>query len=92
LQALVLPFFNYTFALEELGLCEKSIAVWSATKGQWVNSVAVTNTGCEGGNFISSTFLADHLDMLSHTQDDLNEHHIKRVDIQGKTDSNLSGR
>jgi hypothetical protein len=81
-----------TFAPEEPGLCEKSIAIWSATKGQWVNSVAVMDTGCEGGNFISSTFLADHLDMFSHIQDDLNEHHVQWVDIQGKTDFKPLGK
>ena len=81
-----------TFAPEEPGLCEKSIAVWSATKGQWVNGVAVMDTGCEGGNFISSAFLADHLDMFNHIQEDLDEHHVQWVDIQGKTDFKPLGR
>jgi hypothetical protein len=86
------PSSTYTFAPEEPGLCEKSIAVWSVTNEQWVNSVAVMDTGCEGGNFISSTFLADHLNMFSHIQDDLDEHHVQWVDIQGKTDFRPLGK
>jgi hypothetical protein len=86
------PSSIYTFAPEEPGLCEKSIAVWSVSKEQWVNCVAVMDTGCEGGNFISSTFLADHLDMLSHIQADLDEHHVQWVDIQGKTDFKPLGK
>ena len=54
-----------------------SIAVWSATKEQWVNSLAVMDTGCEGGNFISSAFLADHLDMATLVEDESDEHHVQ---------------
>jgi hypothetical protein len=40
-----------------------SVAIWSATKEQWVNGVAVMDPGCEGGHFVDSAFLADHLGM-----------------------------
>jgi hypothetical protein len=69
-----------------------SIAVWSATKEQWVNSLAVMDTGCEGGNFISSAFLADHLDMIGHVEDDSDEYHVQWVDFQGKTDFKPKGK
>jgi hypothetical protein len=69
-----------------------SIAVWSATKEQWVNSLAVMDTGCEGGNFVSSAFLADHLDMVNHVEDESDEHHVQWVDFQGKTDFKPEGK
>ncbi len=81
-----------TWAPEEPGLFKMSIAVWSATREQWVNSLAVMDTGCEGGNFISSAFLADHLEMVTHVEDDSDEHHVQWVDFQGKTDFKPMGK
>lgn len=81
-----------TWAPEEPGLYKMSIAVWSATKEQWVNSLAVMDTGCEGGNFISSAFLADHLDMATLVEDESDEHHVQWVDFQGKTDFKPTGK
>jgi hypothetical protein len=69
-----------------------SIAVWSATKEQWVDSLAVMDTGCEGGNFISSAFLADHLEMIGHMEDNSDEPHVQWVDFQGKTDFKPQGK
>lgn len=86
------PSTNYTWAPEEPGLYKMSIAVWSATKEQWVDSLAVMDTGCEGGNFISSTFLADHLDMATHVEDGSDEQHVQWVDFQGKTDFKPTGK
>lgn len=86
------PSTVYTWAPEEPGLYKISIAVWSATKEQWVNSLAVMDTGCEGGNFVSSAFLADHLDMVGHVEDESDEHHVQWVDFQGKTDFRPEGK
>lgn len=86
------PSTVYTWAPEEPGLYKMSIAVWSATKEQWVNSLAVMDTGCEGGNFVSSAFLADHLDMVNRVEDESDEHHVQWVDFQGKTDFKPEGK
>jgi hypothetical protein len=86
------PSTVYTWAPEEPGLYKMSIAVWSATKEEWVNSLAIMDTGCEGGNFISSAFLADHLEMISHIEDDSDEHHVQWIDFQGKTDFKPDGK
>ncbi|KAF7512481.1 hypothetical protein GJ744_001416 [Endocarpon pusillum] len=86
------PSTIYTWAPEEPGLYKMSIAVWSATKEQWVDSMAVMDTGCEGGNFVSSAFLTDHLDMVTHIEDGSDEHHVQWVDFQGKTDFKPTGK
>lgn len=69
-----------------------SIKVWSATKAEYVESLAVMDTGCEGGNFVSSVFLSEHLDMFGHIVDDADAHRVQWVDIGGSTDFKPSGR
>lgn len=50
------------------------------------------DTRCEGGNFISSAFLADHLDMATLVEDESDEHHVQWVDFQGNTDFKPTGK
>jgi hypothetical protein len=69
-----------------------SINIWSASKEQWVNGVAVMDTGCEGGNFVSSAFLASHLGMANHVEDESDQHHVQWIDFQGKTDFRPEGK
>jgi hypothetical protein len=93
LQAPVLPLLQSIHSHpKSQAYAKKASRSGPQLKEQWVNSVAVMDTGCEGGNFISSAFLADRLDMPSHIQDDLNEHHVQWVDIQGKTDFKPLGK
>jgi len=69
-----------------------SIKVWSAAKNTWIEAIAVMDTGCEGGNFVSSTFLEEELGMHEHAVDDADAHRVQWVDFAGKTDFKPRGK
>jgi hypothetical protein len=69
-----------------------SMKVFSPALDKWVESIGIMDTGCEGGNFISSSFLSEHLNMFSSIETDPDADHMEFVDFGGNTDFKPLGK
>jgi hypothetical protein len=69
-----------------------SMKVFSTALDKWVESIGIMDTGCEGGNFISSSFLSEHLNMFSSIETDPDADHMEFVDFGGNTDFKPLGK
>lgn len=69
-----------------------SVNVYSTSLGKWTDSMAVLDTGCDAGNFISSSFLEDGLQMGAVIEEDAESASITLMDFGGRTDFKPRGR
>ncbi|ETN46596.1 uncharacterized protein HMPREF1541_00782 [Cyphellophora europaea CBS 101466] len=69
-----------------------SVRVFSATTNGWVESIANYDTGCDAGNFVSSSFIEDHLNMGHAIEEDPEADSRQIVDIAGTTQFKPRGR
>lgn len=81
-----------TWAPTEPDTFSLSMKIFSSSLSTWVESIGIMDTGCEGGNFISSAFLTDHLDMVAHIEADPDAEQMQFVDFGGKTDFKPLGK
>jgi hypothetical protein len=89
----IAPGSSITTAMPEMPAdpFELSVSVLSTTTNTWKTSLAILDSGCDGGNFISSSFL-DHLEMSHVAEDDSEAASITLMDFSGKTDFKSVGR
>lgn len=69
-----------------------SVRVFSAANDGWVESIANYDTGCDAGNFISSSFVEDHLNMGDAIEEDPDAQSLRVMDIGGNTTFKPRGR
>lgn len=69
-----------------------SVRVFSAASGGWVESIANYDTGCDAGNFVSSSFVEDHLGMGHAIEEDPDADSTRIIDIGGNTTFRPRGR
>jgi hypothetical protein len=69
-----------------------SVRVLSASSQDWVESLADYDTACDAGNFVSSSFVEDHLDMTDAIEVDPDAESTRIVDIGGNTTFRPRGR
>ena len=81
-----------TWAPTEPDAFSISMKVFSASLNDWVESIAIMDTGCEGGNFISSSFLEEQLQMGAEIESDPEGEAMQFVDFAGKTDFKPMGK
>ena len=81
-----------TWAPAEPDAFSISMKVFSPSRNDWVESIAIMDTGCEGGNFISSSFLQEALDMGAEIESDPEGEAMQFVDFAGKTDFKPMGK
>jgi hypothetical protein len=69
-----------------------SIKVFSASSQGWVDTIANYDTGCDAGNFISSSFVEDILRMGEAIEEDPDADSTRIMDIGGSTTFRPRGR
>ena len=81
-----------TWAPTEPDAFSISMKVFSISLDEWVETIATMDTGCEGCNFISSTFLDEQLQMGADIEVDPEGEAMQLVDFAGKTDFKPLGK